>query len=514
MSASYLMGIDVGTSGTRTLLIDEQGKVVASASFEHPLSLPNPGWAEQDPADWVGTAIDSARAAMAEAGATGDQVKGIGLSGQMHGSVFLDGADEVIRPALLWCDQRTGKQCEWMTGRIGPELIEKELCNPVLTGFQAPKAVWLRDEEPQNYERLRKLLLPKDYLRFVMTGEYVTEVSDASGTSLLNVPERCWSDAAIERVGLSRDMLPEVKESPEVTGTVTARFAELTGLAEGTPVVGGGGDQAAGAVGNGIVEAGVVSSTVGTSGVVFAHLEEFSVDEGMRTHTFCHAVPGAWHVMGVVISAGGSLQWLRNELGKDEIAVAEAMGCDPYELMSAQAEAAPVGSEGLIFLPYLSGERTPYPNPNAKGVFCGLTLRHGKPHLTRAVMEGVAYAMRDSFELIDAMGVDITQVRASGGGARSRFWVQLQADITGRDHSYINVDEGPAYGVALLAGVGTGVWSSVPEACNAAIEVVDTVAADRERIAFYNRGYLAYQNLYAQLEDTFDELTELVDLAP
>ncbi|HJN15244.1 MAG TPA: xylulokinase [Armatimonadota bacterium] len=508
------MGVDIGTSGTRTLLIDEQGQAVASASEEHPLSLPQPGWAEQNPVDWVRTAIASIKAAMAKAGIDGSQVKGIGLSGQMHGSVFLDEANEVIRPALLWCDQRTQAQCDWITSRIGDDLIKNELCNPVLTGFTAPKVIWLRDEEPANYERLRKILLPKDYLRFVMTGEYVTEVSDASGTALLNVPERRWSSDVVSKIGLSMDMLPEVKESPEVTGTITKAFAEATGLAEGTPVVGGGGDQAAGAVGNGIVEAGVVSSTVGTSGVVFAHLEEPSMDEGMRTHTFCHAVPGKWHVMGVVISAGGSLQWLRNELGKDEIAVAEAMGCDPYELMTAAAEQAPVGSEGLIFLPYLSGERTPYPNPNAKGVFCGLTLRHGKPHITRAVMEGVAYSLRDSFELIDAMGVDITQVRASGGGARSKPWVQMQADVTGRDHSYINVDEGPAYGVALLAGVGTGVWSTVPEACNAGIKVVETLEADRDNMAFYSRGYRTYQSLYAKLEDTFDELTELVDLAP
>jgi xylulokinase len=510
----YLMGVDIGTSGTRALLIDEAGKLVASATAEHPLSLPAPGWAEQNPADWVGTAIATIRQVLAEAEIGGGEVKGIGLSGQMHGSVFLDASDEVIRPAILWCDQRTGKQCDWITSKVGRETLKAEICNPVLTGFTAPKIVWLRDNEPANFERLRKVVLPKDYIRFVMTGEYVTEVSDASGMALLNVPERRWSDVVIERIGLSKEMLATVMESPEVTGKVSASFAQATGLAEGTPVVGGGGDQAAGAVGNGIVEPGVVSSTVGTSGVVFAHLERPAMDEEMRTHTFCHAVPGKWHVMGVMLAAGGSLQWFRNQLCSEEMAVAARLGRDPYELLTEAASRAPVGSEGLMFLPYLSGERTPYPNPNARGVFCGVSLRHDKRHMARAVMEGVAYGLRDSFEIIEAMGVEIREVRASGGGARSRFWVQMQADATGRPHAYINVDEGPAFGVALLAGVGTGVWKTVPEACRAAIQVRETLEPDAENLAFYNRGYLAYQSLYQRLEDTFDELAELVELAP
>jgi xylulokinase len=511
---SYLMGIDIGTSGTRTLLTDEAGTRVASATAEHPLSLPAPGWAEQNPADWVATAVETVRRVLAESGVPASEVKGIGLSGQMHGSVFLDAADEVIRPALLWCDQRTGKQCDWITSKVGRETLKAEICNPVLTGFTAPKILWLRDKEPANFERLRKVLLPKDYLRFVMTGEYVTEVSDASGMALLNVPERRWSKVVLDKIGLSEDLLATVVESPAVTGRVSAAFAAETGLAEGTPVVGGGGDQAAGAVGNGIVEPGVVSSTVGTSGVVFAHLDEPAPDPEMRTHTFCHAVPGAWHVMGVMLAAGGSLQWYRNKLCSDEMAIASLWEADPYTLIVSGAAQVPVGSEGLLFLPYLSGERTPYPNPNARGVFCGLSLRHDKRHLARAVMEGVAYGLRDSFEIIENMGVDITQVRASGGGARSEYWVQLQADVTGRPHSYINVDEGPAFGVALLAGVGTGVWKTVPEACRAAIQVERTLEPNAENLAFYNRGYLAYQSLYQRLEDAFDELAELVDLAP
>ncbi len=508
------MGIDIGTGGTRTLLIDEQGKLVASASAEHPLSLPAPGWAEQNPGDWWSTTCRTVQAVLGRTGVKGPEVRGIGLSGQMHGSVFLDERSEVIRPAILWCDQRTGKQCEWITATVGEELLHRETCNPVLTGFTAPKIIWLRDEEPANFERVRKVLLPKDYIRFRLTGEFATEVSDASGTSLLNVPERRWSDAVIERIGLSRDLLPEVFESPVVSGTVSAAAAQATGLAEGTPVAGGAGDQAAGAVGNGIVEPGVVSSTVGTSSVVFAYLESPATDAGMRTHTFCHAVPGKWHVMGVMLAAGGSLQWFRNRFCSDEMAVAQSVGRDPYELMSEEAANAPVGSEGLIFLPYLSGERTPYPNPNARGVFCGLSLRHEKRHLIRAVMEGVAYGVRDSFELVNGMGVEISQVRASGGGARSPVWVQIQADVTGRAHSYINVDEGPAFGVALLAGVGTGVWSSVPEACHAAIQVVKTLEPNPAHVAFYAKGHPVYRSLYAKLEDTFDELAGLVAAAP
>jgi xylulokinase len=322
----YLMGIDIGTGGTRTLLIDEQGKVVASATAEHPLSLPAPGWAEQNPADWWSTTCQTVQAVLAQAGVKGSAVAGVGLSGQMHGSVFLDARQEVIRPAILWCDQRTGKQCAWITQAVGEELLHAETCNPVLTGFTAPKIIWLRDEEPASFERVRKVLLPKDYIRFRLTGEFATEMSDASGTSLLNVPERRWSEAVIERIGLSKELLPEVFESPIVSGTVSATAAQATGLVTGTPVVGGGGDQAAGAVGNGIVEPGVVSSMVGTSGVVFAHLETPAMDAGMRTHTFCHAVPGKWHVMGVMLAAGGSLQWLRNRLCGDEIAVAQSVG--------------------------------------------------------------------------------------------------------------------------------------------------------------------------------------------
>ncbi len=508
---SYLLGIDIGTSGTKTLLIDEQGGIVASATVEYPLYTPKANWAEQEPTDWWDATIETVRAVLAKSGVQGPAIKGIGLSGQMHGSVFLDASHEVVRPAILWCDQRTASQCEWITQQVGEADVVAETCNLVLTGFTAPKIIWLRQNEPENYEKVVKVLLPKDYIRFKLTGEFATEVSDASGTSLLNVKRRQWSKVVLDRIGLPEDMLPTVHESQEISGRITARVAEQTGLAAGTPVVGGGGDQAAGAVGNGIVEPGIISSTTGTSGVVFAHLDEPFMDEKLRTHTFCHAVPGKWHVMGVMLSAGGSFRWLRDAVCQDEKAVAELTSRDPYEYMTEAAGQAPVGAEGLVFLPYLTGERTPYPNPNAKGVFFGLHLRHDKRHLARAVMEGVAYGLRDCFEIIEGMGVDITQVRASGGGARSELWRQIQADVTGRAHCTINVDEGPALGVALLAGVGAGVWNSVPEACTAAIRVVDEKKPCAESKTQYDGFHALYRRLYEQLVDSFDEAQALID---
>jgi xylulokinase len=505
----YLIGIDVGTTGTKTLLIDEAGRALASVTEEYPLITPKPGWAEQHPSDWWDATVAGIRGVLAKAGVPGKEVKGLGLSGQMHGSVFLDEKDEVIRPAILWCDQRTAAQCEWITRAVGKDLLVAETLNPVLTGFQAPKIIWLRQNEPAHYEKLRKVLLPKDYIRFRLTGDYATEVSDASGTSLLNVKERRWSDAVLEKIDLPKEMLAEVHESPEISAKLTKRAAGLTGLPEGTPVAGGGGDQAAGAVGNGIVRQGVVSSTTGTSGVVFAHLDEPAVDAELRTHTFCHAVPGKWHVMGVMLSAGGSLRWARDTLCADERAVAGLLERDPYELMTAEAERAPVGSEGLVFLPYLTGERTPYPNPNARGVFFGLTLRHTKAHLIRAILEGVAFGLRDSFGIIKNMGVTFTQVRASGGGARSPLWRQVQADVTHEAQHIINVDEGPALGVALLAGVGTGVWSSVEEACDAVIRVEQSTEPIAANAALYDRYYEVYQTLYRKLEDQMDVVAGL-----
>jgi len=501
-----LLGIDIGTSGTKTLLISEDGVALGSATAEYPLSTPKPGWAEQDPAHWWEATQATIRAVLRQANVSGEAVRGIGLSGQMHGSVFLDAANQVLRPALLWCDQRTAAQCEWITQAVGAERVVELTSNPVLTGFTAPKVIWLRDHEPEAYARVRKVLLPKDYIRFKLTGAFATEVSDASGTAMFHVRERRWATELLDAIDVPAEWMPECFESTVPSARVSEEAAAATGLRAGTPVVGGGGDQAAGAVGNGIVESGVISSTVGTSGVVFAFSDEPAVDPKLRLHTFCHAVPGKWHQMGVMLSAGGSLRWYRDVIATEEIDVARYLEVDPYELITDQASKAPVGSEGLIFLPYLTGERTPYPDPNARGVFFGLTLRHDRRYLARAVLEGVAYGLRDSFEILDEMQVPIRQVRASGGGARSLLWRQIQADVTGREHVTINVDEGPAFGVALLAGVGTGVWGSVEDACRATIEVVEECPPIPANTAVYDRYYPVYRSLYSSLRHHFADV--------
>lgn len=506
----YLIGIDIGTSGTKTILIDETGKVLARALAEYPLYTPKPQWSEQDPIDWWNAVCVTTRKVLESSGVDPRAIAGVGLSGQMHGSVFLDENGQVLRRALLWNDQRTQAECDWITETVGRERVVEEISNPVLTGFTAGKIVWLRNHEPEIYARVRKVLLPKDYIRFQLTGEYATEVSDASGTALFNVRKRNWSEAMLEGVGIPRAWMPASYESPEISGKISEAAAAATGLAPGTPVVGGGGDQAAGAIGNGIVETGVVSSTVGTSGVVFAFSDEPIVDPKLRLHTFCHAVPGKWHLMGVMLSAGGSLQWYRDAFCQPEKVVGAAVGRDPYELICAEAARAPVGCEGLLFLPYLTGERTPYPDPNARGVLFGLTRRTDRAFAARAVLEGVAYGLRDSFAIMEAMQLPIRQVRASGGGARSRIWRQILTDVCGYNHVTINVDEGPALGVALLAGVGAGVYASVPEACQAVIRVSEeTAVCDPNHVA-YTRFHQVYQSLYAHLKDDFAAIAQLI----
>jgi xylulokinase len=512
--ALYL-GIDVGTSGTRALLCDRSGTIRASATAPHTSHLPRPGWSEQDPDEWWRATVASVRSALAQLGRSSDGreqgvVVGIGLSGQMHGSVFLDKSDRVIRPAILWNDQRTANECSEIEKRAGGrKKLLKLVANPALTGFTAPKILWLRKHEPRSFDRARHVLLPKDYVRLRMTGEYATEVSDASGTLLLDVAKRTWCKPLLDKLDLDLSLLPACFESDEVSGTVSAVAAGELGVAAGTPVVGGGGDQAAGAVGNGIVKPGVISATMGTSGVVFAYAGKVQVDPEGRVHTFCHAVRGKWHVMGVVLSAGGSLQWFRNQLGSAEMSEAKERAVDAYELLTAQAAQAPPGSEGLIFLPYLTGERTPHADPDAKGAWIGLTVRHGRAHLVRSVLEGATYAMRDSLEIIKDMGVPIRQIRLSGGGARSPFWRQMQADVYGQRVVTINAEEGPAYGVALLAMVGTGAYKSISEACDATIRVVGQTDPDRPSVSKYNRAYPVYGNLYRALRDEFKTLSQL-----
>jgi xylulokinase len=508
---SITLGIDIGTSGTKTLAIDERGTILASSSAEYPCSHPRPGWSEQDPELWwdatrktVGQVLASGRFQPAD-------VAGVGLSGQMHGSVFLDASGAVIRPALLWNDQRTAAECREIEDKAGGrEALIKLVANPALTGFTAPKLLWVRKHEPNNWERVRQVLLPKDYVRYKLTGTYATEVSDASGTLLLDVANRRWSRELLAKLELDPAMFPQCHESQVVSARVSELGSKATGLKVGTPVVGGGGDQPAGAVGNGIVRQGVVSATMGTSGVVFAHADTLGFDPRGRLQRGCHAVPGAWHVMGVVLAAGGSFQWFRNELGKAEIEVAKQRGEDPYYILSAEAALAGPGAEGLFFLPYLTGERTPHFDPDAKGAWVGLTVRHGRPHLIRSVLEGATFAMRDSLELIREMGVAIEQVRASGGGARNALWRQIQADIYGCDVHTLNSTEGPAFGVALLAQVGTGGFASVPEACDATIRTVDSTRVDRKVKSFYDRAYAIYGQLYQDLRDSFKSISALV----
>ena len=506
---AYLIGIDVGTTGTKALLIDDQGHVLARATAEYPMYTPRPQWAEQDPEDWWQATIRSVRRVLKESGINPTDISGIGLTGQMHGMVILDAQGKVLRPCIMWNDQRTASQCEWIMNTIGRDRFLELTLNPALPGFTAPKIIWTREHEPEVYAQAAKVLLPKDYVRYRLTGAYATEVSGASGTVLLDVSQRQWSQEVLQELGIPAGWMPECVESVEITGKITAEVADLTGLPAGIPVVGGAGDQAASAVGTGVVEPGLVSVTLGTSGVVFAYTEEPSRDPEGRLHTFCHAVPNKWHVMGVTLSAGGSLRWFRDTLGLSEKNIATLSGVDPYDILTAEASNAPAGCEGLLFLPYLTGERTPYPDPNARGTFFGLTLRHDKRHMMRAVLEGVAYSLRDSIELFRDLAISIQQVRAVGGGARSAMWRQIFADVFGIEIVTINVTDSTAYGAALLAGVGTGVYNSVPEACSAIVRIVERTEPIAENQAAYNEHYPVYRSLYRSLKPAFDAVAAI-----
>jgi xylulokinase len=508
---SITLGIDIGTSGTKTIAIDEKGTILASASAEYPCDHPRPGWSEQDPSLWWDATKETVQQVMASGRFQRGDVLGVGLSGQMHGSVFLDASGDVIRPALLWNDQRTTAEChEIETKAGGREALIRLVANPALTGFTAPKLLWVRKHEPRHWERVRQVLLPKDYIRFRLTGTFATEVSDASGTLLLDVANRRWSRELLGKLDIDPALLPTCHESQDVSAQISELGSKGTGLLVGTPVVGGGGDQPAGAVGNGIVRQGIVSATMGTSGVVFAHTDDLGFDPLGRLQRGCHAVPGAWHVMGVVLAAGGSFQWFRNELGRAEVEMAKKKGEDPYFLLTDEAALAGPGAEGLFFLPYLTGERTPHFDPDAKGAWVGLTVRHGRAHMIRSVLEGATFAMRDSLELIREMGVAIGQVRLSGGGARNALWKQIQADIYGCDVHTLNSTEGPAFGVALLAQVGTGGFKSVPEACDAMIRTVAATRVESTAKAYYDRAFPIYRQLYQDLRGSFQTISSLV----
>ncbi|RME57819.1 MAG: xylulokinase [Caldilineae bacterium] len=496
---AYLIGIDASTTATKALLINERGQIVAVAATEYGFETPKPLWSEQDPDLWWNGAVQSIRRVLKDSGIDPNQVAGIGLTGQMHGLVLLDEEGKVLRPAILWNDQRTAAQCDEIRARVGKKELIRTTGNDALTGFTAPKILWVRENEPEIFARVRHILLPKDYVRYKLTAAFATDKAGAGGTSLLDLRTRDWSPEVLASLELRPEWLPPTHEGVEVTGRVSQEAAAATGLPVGVPVVAGGGDQAAQAVGVGAVEEGIVALTLGTSGVVFATVDEPYYEPAGLLHAFPHALPGKWHLMGVMLSAAGSLRWYRDAL---------APGVD-YDDLLAPAGGVPPGSEGLLFLPYLTGERTPHPDPLARGAFVGLTVRHGQPHMTRAVLEGVAFGLRDSFELMRGAGLRrIEQVRVSGGGARSLLWRQILADVLDAELVTVNTTEGAAYGAALLAGVGAGVWPDGLTACRATVHVTGSTAPQPAHVAAYERLYPMYRNLYPALKATFAGLGE------
>jgi xylulokinase len=486
----HVLGIDVGTGGTRAVIMNESGRIVASATEDHePFASPQIGWAEQHPEDWWRAAKIAVRKALEIGNLRGDQIACVGFSGQMHGAVMLDGSGEPVRPALIWCDVRTEKQCHELNNRIGAEKLIQLTCNPALANFTLTKLMWTRENEPQNWKRVRSVMLPKDYVRLKLTGERATDFADASGTLMLDVVNRKWSAEVLQSVEINQSLLPQLFESPEICGKISAAGAEATGLKSGTPVVAGAGDQAAGAVGMGVVSPGAVSATIGTSGVVFAATDRPALDPKGRLHTFCHAIPGCWHVMGVTQAAGLSLRWFR-----------DCFGPNSYDQLIAEAATVPPGTEGLLWTPYLMGERTPHLDPNARAALIGLTASHTRAHIVRAILEGVAFSLRDTFTIFREMNVPVNRVRLGGGGARSPLWRQIQADIYGREVEIVEAEEGAAYGAAMLAGVGAKFWPTVDAACDSVVRVVNRVTPNAANAAVMNASYQNYVRIYPAMK--------------
>ena len=497
---SYL-GIDVGTGGTRALVMDESGNVIASASAEHQhFASPKPGWAEQDPRNWWHACGKAVQNAVQGAKIHPKDIDCVGFSGQMHGAVLLDSADEVVRPALIWCDQRTDPQSRELEQKFGRDTLIRLTCNPPLTNFTLTKILWVQENEPQNWARVARVMLPKDYVRYRLTGERAIDMADASGTLLLDVANRRWSTEVLGKTGINQDLLPALYESPQVCGKISAAGAEATGLLAGTPVVAGAGDQAAGAVGMGIARAGAVSATIGTSGVVFASTDRPALDPKGRLHTFCHAIPGRWHVMGVTQAAGLSLRWYRDHFGAASPGVQKNGGRDPYDIFAEEASTAPAASEGAFWVPYLMGERTPHLDPNARAALIGLSASHTRAHVIRAIMEGVAFSLKDTFTIFDEMKIPVTSIRLGGGGARSPLWRQIQADVYGHEVEIVAAEEGAAYGAAILAGVGAGGWSSVEQACDAVVRVAKKIPVNKQDSATMQLAYSTYRKIYAALK--------------
>jgi xylulokinase len=496
----YLLGIDVGTGGSRAVLTDRNGEIVSSATCEHvPFASPNTGWAEQDPQDWHRATGSAVRQAISAAEIDASDISAVGLAGQMHGAVLLDENNEVLRPSLIWCDQRTQAQCDWLNTKIGEAKIIELTCNPALTNFTLTKLLWVRNNEPEIWKRFRRVLLPKDYVRFRLTGEHAMDVAEASGTLMLDVAHRRWSEEMMSAADLPMSCLPKLYESPEVCGRISDAGAAHTGLKAGTPVVAGAGDQAGGAVGMGIVRAGTVSATIGTSGVVFAATDSPAMDRQGRVHTFCHAVPGRWHVMGVTQAAGLSFRWFRDLLRT-------ASSDLTYDDLTREAATAPAGSDGVLWAPYLMGERTPHLDPNARGTLTGLAASHSRAHVVRAVLEGVAFSLKDTFSLFAEMRVPVGIVRLGGGGARSPLWRQIQADVYSHEVEILAAEEGAAYGAALLAGVGAKFWASVDEACDAVIKVQQRVRPDPNALKALAVQYQNFRRLYPALKPLFAQM--------
>ncbi len=486
----WFLGMDVGTSGTRAVLVDEQGRIVSSASEEHaPFRTEHPGWAEQDPEDWWRAALIAIKAALASAPSPQEPVAGVGLTGQMHGAVLLDKNGDVLRPSLIWCDTRTQPECDWLTQEIGYDRLIELTCNPALPNFTLTKLLWVKEHEPEIFARTAHILCPKDYVRFKLTGTYAIDVQEASGTLLLDVTHRRWSAEVAAAAGIPLDWLPDVFESPQVCASISEEAAALTGLTHGVPVVAGAGDQGAGAVGMGILQPGSVSATIGTSGVVFAATAAPIKDPKGRLHTFCHAVPGRWHVMGVTQSAGLSFRWLKETFFTGS----------NYDALTAAASRIAPGSDGLEWAPYLLGERTPHLDPVVRAAFTGITTTHTAAHFVRAVLEGVAYSLQDTFALFAALGIPVSGIRLGGGGARGPLWRQIQAGVYGHAVEILAAEEGGAFGAALMAGVGAGAWPDLDAACAAGITVAERVEPDPTWLAAYAAGYDKWRKLYPAL---------------
>ena len=502
-----LLGIDLGTTGVKAALFAAgDGRVLSSAFIDYPLMHPQIGWAEQDPADWWQATVTAIRTCLVggvRQNVQPEDVRGIGLSGQMHGVVLLDDENRVLRPCIIWADQRSDAQCRWITERVGAARLLELVSNPALPGFSAPKLLWVRDNEPEIFARARKMLLPKDYIRYRLTGKLAMEISDAAGTCLLDVKQGRWSDEVLEALEIDPALLPPVVAADTVCGTITEEVAALTDLLPGIPVAGGGADNACAAVGNGVVRPGLALVSIGTSGVVLAYAGTPQVDMSgpiPRVHTFNHAVPQAWYLMGVTQGAGLSLHWVRDNIGLPERALESWTGLDSYDLLVKEAESVPAGSEGLLFLPYLQGERTPHLDPYARGGWIGLTASHDRRHLIRSVLEGVSFSLKDCSTIIQGQGLPIEQVRVTGGGAKSPLWRQIIADVLGIELVTTNATEGPAFGAALLAGVASGLYTSVEQACDATVRVMERTEPRPEAERIYAQAYETYKALYPALK--------------